>query len=67
MQNFSYVLGIHYLSKIIGSVHSHINQAGTAKHFKHFSILPNSPTDGDLQHLPRDCSLLRKDEKTELS
>lgn len=37
------------------------------KILKHFSFLLNSPTDRDLQHLPRDCSLLRKDEETELS
>ena len=36
MQKFSYVLDNHYLSKIIGSVHGHINQAGTAKNFKTF-------------------------------
>lgn len=36
MQNFSYVQDNHYLSKIIGSVHALINQAGTAKIFKTF-------------------------------
>lgn len=36
MQNFAYVLDNHYLSKIIGSVHALINQAGTAKNFKAF-------------------------------